>query len=102
MVRPTGWSGCGSSPTVLPSRRRVIIGRKNGIAFESKLTTEPLGRKGAAPARQNGRGDVQIVTHKLGITAAVQKEHGLRPFPNQNFTFVAAADRFKCVPLVIG
>ena len=22
MVRPAGWSGCGSSPTVLPSRRR--------------------------------------------------------------------------------
>ena len=63
---------------------------------------EPLGRKGTAPARQNGRGDVQSVTHKLGITAAVQKEHGLRPFSNQNFTFVAAADRFKCVPLVIG
>ena len=38
MVRPAGWSGCGSSPTVLPSRRGGIIGRQEGVAFESKLT----------------------------------------------------------------
>ena len=38
MVRPAGWSGCGSSPTVLPSRRGAIIGRQKGIIFESKLT----------------------------------------------------------------
>ena len=39
MVRPAGWSSCGSSPTVLPSRRgRDIIGRQLGVTFESKLT----------------------------------------------------------------
>ena len=38
MVRPAGWSGCGSSPTVLPSRRGAIIGRQKGVTFESKLT----------------------------------------------------------------
>ena len=39
MVRPAGWSGCGSSPTVFPSRRGgVIIGLKIGVTFESKLT----------------------------------------------------------------
>ena len=37
MVRPAGWSGCGSSPTVLASRRGgVIIGRKKEVTFESK------------------------------------------------------------------
>ena len=39
MVRRVGWSGCGSSPTVLPSRMGVIIGWKKGVTFESKLTT---------------------------------------------------------------
>ena len=38
MVRRVGWSGCGSSPTVLPSRMGVIIGWQNGVTFESKLT----------------------------------------------------------------
>ena len=38
MVRLAGWSGCGFSPTVLPSRRRVIIGQQKRVAFESKLT----------------------------------------------------------------
>ena len=39
MVRPAGWSSCGSSPTVLPSRRgRDIIGRQLGVTFESELT----------------------------------------------------------------
>ena len=40
MVRPAGWSVCGSSPTVLPSRRGGIIGRQKGVTFESKLTFE--------------------------------------------------------------
>ena len=40
MVRPEGWSGCGSSPTVLLSCRGVIIGRKNRVTFESKLTAQ--------------------------------------------------------------
>ena len=39
MVRRVGWSGCGSSPTVLPSRMGVIIGRKK-VTFESKLTSK--------------------------------------------------------------
>ena len=48
MVRPAGWSGCGSSPTVLPSRRGGIIGRLKGATFESKLTGEsPIERKGS-------------------------------------------------------
>ena len=38
MVRPAGWSDCGSSPTVLPSRKGGIIGRQKGVTFESKLT----------------------------------------------------------------
>ena len=38
MVRPASWSGCGSSPTVLPSRRGGIIGRQIRVTFESKLT----------------------------------------------------------------
>ena len=38
MVRPAGWSGCGSSPAVLPSRRGGIIGRQNGVTFKSNLT----------------------------------------------------------------
>ena len=45
LVRPAGWSGCGSSPTVLPSQRGgVILGGKRGVTFESKLT------RGAAQA----------------------------------------------------
>ena len=41
MVRPAGWSGCGSSPTVLPSRRGgAMIGRQKGVTFESKLTID--------------------------------------------------------------
>ena len=44
MVRPASWSGCGSSPTVLPSRRGGIIGRQIRVTFESKLTLrEPKG-----------------------------------------------------------
>ena len=43
MVRPAGWSGCGSSPTVLASRRGgVIIGRNKEVTFESKLTRQTL------------------------------------------------------------
>ena len=38
MVRRVGWSSCGSSPTVLPSRMGVIIGRQKGVTFEGKLT----------------------------------------------------------------
>ena len=41
MVRRVGWSGYGSSPTVLPSRMRVVIGRQNGVTFEIKLTVLP-------------------------------------------------------------
>ena len=37
MVRPAGWSGCGSYPTVLSSRSGVIIARQKGVTFENKL-----------------------------------------------------------------
>ena len=49
MVRPAGWSGCGSSPTVLPSRRGGIIGRLKGATFESKLTLPLAPQSVAAP-----------------------------------------------------
>ena len=53
MVRPAGWSGCGSSPTVFPSHRGGIIGRENGVTFESKLaishTLEARSRAFSAP-----------------------------------------------------
>ena len=39
-----GWSGCGSSPTVLPSRRGIIIGRQKSVTFESKLTLQAAER----------------------------------------------------------
>ena len=31
MFRPAGWSGCGSSPTVLPSRRGVLGGKRGSL-----------------------------------------------------------------------
>ena len=40
MVRPAGWSGCGSSPTVLPSRRGGHYWAAKGVIFESKLTDQ--------------------------------------------------------------
>ena len=43
MVRRVGWSGCGSSPTVLPSRIGIIIGRQPVVTFESKLTVHASG-----------------------------------------------------------
>ena len=45
MVRRVGWSGCGSSPTVLPSRMGVIIERQKRVTFESKLTACALAMK---------------------------------------------------------
>ena len=49
MVRPAGWFGCGSSPTVLPSRRGAIIGRQKGVTFESKLTNRTSSAFGGRP-----------------------------------------------------
>ena len=37
MVRPAGWSGCGSSPTVLPSRRGALLGGKRGSLLKVNL-----------------------------------------------------------------
>ena len=35
MVRPAGWSGCGSSPTVLPSRKGgSLLGGKRGTLLK--------------------------------------------------------------------
>ena len=64
MVRPAGWSGCGSSPTVFPSRRGgIIIGRLKGAAFESKLTS--WGGAAAGPARSSRRKSTLLAVPSL-------------------------------------
>ena len=63
MVRPAGWSGCGSSPPVLPSRRGAIIGRQKGITFESKLTRRIIARIEVGPMVRDTR---LIVTNLIG------------------------------------
>ena len=45
MVRPAGWSGGGSSPPVLPSRKGVIIGRHKWVTFKITLTSDFIFRK---------------------------------------------------------
>ena len=66
MVRPAGWSGCGSSPTVLPSRRGGIIGRLKGATFESKLTAPGMfsGKRPLVRARHSGQSLISASTFR--------------------------------------
>ena len=63
MVRPAGWSGCSSSPTVLPSRRGALLDVDRGSLLDADQHPDRLSR----PLLPNPMAHASVLPpHRLG------------------------------------
>ena len=90
MVRPAGWSGCGSSPTVLPSRSRSELSADNEAPLNAdrhsvaaiRSAARPDGRVLAPAVRgtglpvRNKRRPCQIEGSAAAITNILKRKAG--------------------------